>query len=673
MAAHPVGVSPFPQPPEYARQYTDANVAKKNVLPPPAIPSEFTVFGEEYNFEEEMIRSLQSQKMQQLFSSNGDWRSELKKLNRSTVAAFLDLLDILIRCPNHPERLEKINNLRLLFINMHHLINEYRPVQARDALQSMMKLLIKTIEEVTSRFRTYLAMGQEALNQVIDEVPPVLSASPMLNAEDMNVGESVEQRVGAMESAVSRRRSSYDEARKTTASRREAWRRDIMLCELLDNMSDTDLERRQSPSTKETDYVVGSIIMEKRKMPKSSRQCESVHFPARNSRHPLLCAECHERFQTVQELYLHSEVCIIESFENEAISVFSSMPSLIEPTAVFVPVTHAGITAKVCLFIKSFKKGEDFPEQKLRGDDPPVLMPETDASVSSSRSTNLSLSAKCKAECSQVKTTEITTATETSKTTPISFMSTSESEQRYWSSVERSHKVPFELENAQVLQSPGGLKVYISIERQCGASNGNDGRDYESQACSSNGTNSKRKVIGALANANDDDTYRPKMECPTCGLVLYRHNFGTHYRIHTGELPFVCTYCQKRFRTTSALKVHIRAHTGEKPYSCPKCSYCCITKRNLDRHIINNHVREGERRGPRERRSRYRRDEYSVTIDDIEMTPIEEGEKIDHHYVISPAEIESGSMVKEKANDEMEGSDDNRRSVDMPVLPLLTL
>ncbi len=55
MTTHPVGVSSFPQPPEYARQYTDANVAKKNVLPPPIIPSEFTVFGEEYNFEEVSI------------------------------------------------------------------------------------------------------------------------------------------------------------------------------------------------------------------------------------------------------------------------------------------------------------------------------------------------------------------------------------------------------------------------------------------------------------------------------------------------------------------------------------------------------------------------------------------------------------------------------------------
>lgn len=53
MATQPQAViSPFPQPPEYAKQYTDENISKKVVLPPPPVPTEFTVFGEEYNFEE---------------------------------------------------------------------------------------------------------------------------------------------------------------------------------------------------------------------------------------------------------------------------------------------------------------------------------------------------------------------------------------------------------------------------------------------------------------------------------------------------------------------------------------------------------------------------------------------------------------------------------------------
>uniref|UniRef100_A0AC34QMN1 C2H2-type domain-containing protein n=1 Tax=Panagrolaimus sp. JU765 TaxID=591449 RepID=A0AC34QMN1_9BILA len=83
-----------------------------------------------------------------------------------------------------------------------------------------------------------------------------------------------------------------------------------------------------------------------------------------------------------------------------------------------------------------------------------------------------------------------------------------------------------------------------------------------------------------------------KIECPCCGLILFKHNFRTHYRIHSGELPFDCPTCKRKFRTTSALKVHVRSHTGERPYSCLLCSYATITKRNLDRHVFNNHVKE---------------------------------------------------------------------------------
>lgn len=101
-------------------------------------------------------------------------------------------------------------------------------------------------------------------------------------------------------------------------------------------------------------------------MPESSKQCEYINIPTRNSRHPLLCAECYKRFQTMQELYLHSEVCMIESFENEAISVFSNMPSLAEPTTASVATSHAGITAKVRMFFKAFGKVKIFRERNKK-------------------------------------------------------------------------------------------------------------------------------------------------------------------------------------------------------------------------------------------------------------------------------------------------------------------
>ena len=94
-------------------------------------------------------------------------------MNHSVLVNFLDLIDILIKCPESPKRDEKIEDINLLFIHMHHLINEFRPHQARETLRVMLMVQRRKRTQFTSKFKEQLEKVESIIQEAIENLPEV--------------------------------------------------------------------------------------------------------------------------------------------------------------------------------------------------------------------------------------------------------------------------------------------------------------------------------------------------------------------------------------------------------------------------------------------------------------------------------------------------------------------
>ncbi|KAI1501390.1 mediator complex, subunit Med7 [Biscogniauxia marginata] len=132
----------------------------RNLQPPPEpAGGEWRVFGDKYQLVDELPR-LEDMQIRRLFPNpeerdqdgkHFDRATILKRLAKSLLLNFLELTGLLATNPSAAE--EKITDLRDLFINFHHLINEYRPHQARESLISMMQAQLDRTRAETNAIR----------------------------------------------------------------------------------------------------------------------------------------------------------------------------------------------------------------------------------------------------------------------------------------------------------------------------------------------------------------------------------------------------------------------------------------------------------------------------------------------------------------------------------------
>uniref|UniRef100_A0A7N0TCV1 Mediator of RNA polymerase II transcription subunit 7 n=1 Tax=Kalanchoe fedtschenkoi TaxID=63787 RepID=A0A7N0TCV1_KALFE len=156
----------YPPPPPYYKLYKDYESNTSAPKPPPPIHGTYVCFGANYTTDD-VLPSLEDQGVRQLYpkGSNVDFKKELRSLNRELQLHILELADVLVDRPSQYAR--RVEDISLIFKNIHHLLNSLRPHQARATLIHILELQIQRRKQAVEDIKRRREEAQKLLKEAL--------------------------------------------------------------------------------------------------------------------------------------------------------------------------------------------------------------------------------------------------------------------------------------------------------------------------------------------------------------------------------------------------------------------------------------------------------------------------------------------------------------------------